>query len=105
MTGVREVRRFMKTLEQALGALRADQRSPALDDLEDRVWTRIGRLEADEAEARRWRGPQLLAVALALVSGIAWGGYEADAWLRDQPPGLSLTGGGIVPSDLLEGRG
>ena len=103
--GVREVRRFMNSLDQALRALHADQQIPALSDLEDQVWARVGRAQADEALARRWRQAQMLAVSVALVSGITFGGLEADASLRAQRPGLSLTDTGLAPSDLLEGRG
>lgn len=103
--GVREVRRFMTSLEQSLRALRADTEAPALDALEDQVWTRVGRLRAEAALARRWRATQMMAVSIALVSGIAFGGYEADAVLRAQKPSLSLTDTGLAPSDLLEGRG
>jgi hypothetical protein len=103
--GVREVRRFMDMLEQSLRSLRASTGAPALDGLEDSVWSRIRAARADAALERRWRKGQMLAASFALVTGIAFGGAEAAALLRTQQPAAALTTTTLAPSELLEGRG
>ncbi len=103
--GVQEVRRFMDTLEQALGSLRASTGAPALDDLEDKVWSRVRHARADAASERQWRRAQVLAACLALVTGVALGGAEATALMRTAQPSASLTAPALAPSQLLEGRG
>lgn len=103
--GVREVRRFMNTLEQTLRVLGSSNREPALDGLEDKVWTRVRTASARAALERRWRTAQMLAASFALVTGIAFGGAEATALLRTQQPSASLMTPALAPSELLEGRG
>ncbi len=104
--GAREVRRFMTTtLEQTLRALRAATGAPALHDLEDKVWGRVRQARADARLEHQWRTAQMLAVSVALVTGIAFGGAEATALLRTQQPSVSLTTPALAPSELLEGRG
>lgn len=102
--GVREVRRFMNTLEQTLRSLNAATGAPALDDLEDRVWGRVREARANAALERKWRTAQLAAASFALVTGIAFGGVEATALVRTQQPSVSLTAYALAPSELLEGR-
>jgi hypothetical protein len=99
--GVREVRRFMKTLEQGFHRLSGVSGAGALEALEQSVWSRV---RAQAAAERQWRAVQMLAVSLALVTGVALGGAEANAVLLAQPPAFSLTAQGLAPSDLLEGR-
>jgi hypothetical protein len=101
--GVREVRRFMDTLEQALRSLRASNGAPALDDLEDKVWGRVRTARADAAAERQWRRAQVLAASLALVTGVILGGAEATALMRSQQPASALTTTTLAPSELLEG--
>lgn len=103
--GVREVRRFMDMLEQSLRSLSASTGAPALDDLEDRVWSRIRTASAEAVLERRWRKGQMLAASFALVTGIAFGGAQATALLRAQQPAAALTTTTLAPSELLEGRG
>ena len=103
--GVREVRRFMDLLEQSLRSLRASTGAPALDGLEDSVWSRIRATRADALLERRWRKGQMLAASFALVAGIAFGGAETTALLRTQQPAAALTTTMLAPSELLEGRG
>ncbi len=103
--GVREVRRFMDMLEQSLRSLRVSTGAPALDGLEDNVWSRIRAARADAVLERRWRKGQMLAASFALVTGIAFGGAEAAALLRTQQPAAALPTTTLAPSELLEGRG
>lgn len=103
--GVREVRRFMDTLEQSLRALRATVTAPALQGLEDRVWDRVHATRISAALERQWRAAQMLAASFALVTGIAFGGAEATALLRAQQSAPSLTTPALAPSELLEGHG
>jgi hypothetical protein len=103
--GVREVRRFMDTLEQSLRALRATVTAPALQGLEDRVWDRVRATRMSAALERQWRAAQMLAASFALVTGIAFGGAEATALLRAQQSAPSLTTPALAPSELLEGHG
>jgi len=102
---VREVRRFMDTLEQSLRSLRASTGEPVLDGLEDSVWSRIRATRADTMLESRWRKGQMLAASFALVTGIAFGGAEATALLRTEQPAAALTTTTLAPSELLEGRG
>lgn len=102
--GVREVRRLMKTLEHTLRSLRTSMGTPALQDLEDRVWERVRAMRADAVLERQWRTAQMLAASFALVTGIAFGGAEATAALRSQQAAL-LTTPSLAPSELLEGHG
>jgi len=102
---VREVRRSMDMLEQSLRSLRASAGAPALDGLEDSVWSRIRAARADALLERRWRKGQMLAASFALATGIAFGGAEATALLRAQQPAAALTTTTLAPSELLEGRG
>ena len=103
--GVREVRRFMDMLEQSLRSLRASTGAPALDGLEDSVWSRIRAARADAVLERRWRKGQMLAASFAPVTGIPFGGAEATALLRTQQPAAALTTTTLAPSERLEGRG
>jgi hypothetical protein len=102
--GVREVRRFMNTLDQKLRSLHASTAATALDDLEDRVWGRVREARANAVLERKWRTAQLAAASFALVTGVAFGGVEAAALVRTQQPSVSLTASGLAPSELLEGR-
>jgi hypothetical protein len=99
--GVREVRRFMNTLEQGFRRLGGTSGADALGDLEQSVWSRV---RAEAASERQWRATQMLAVSLALITGVAFGGAGANAVLSAQKPAFSLTAQGLAPSDLLEGR-
>lgn len=94
----------MKTLEHTLRSLRTSMGTPALQDLEDRVWERVRAMRADAVLERQWRTAQMLAASFALVTGIAFGGAEATAALRSQQAAL-LTTPSLAPSELLEGHG
>jgi hypothetical protein len=101
---VREVRRFMDTLENSLRSLRVAVGAPALQGLEDRVWDRVRTRRANAALERQWRTVQMLAASFALVTGIALGGAEATAALRAQQSAPSLTTPAMAPSELLGGH-
>lgn len=102
--GVREVRRFMNTLDQTLRSLRATTAAPMLHGLEDRVWERVRAVRANAVLERQWRTAQMLAASFALVTGVALGGAEATAALRSQQA-AQLTTPSLAPSELLEGHG
>ena len=102
--GLREVRRFMITLEQTLRSLHASTVAPALGDLEEQVWGRVRDARATAALERKWRTAQVAAASFALVTGVAFGGVEAAALVRTEQPSISLTASALAPSELLEGR-